>query len=137
MSKTPIEIVFVEEFLGQKQPDLINVSAHELEQLCHFLEKRTGAWTLADGSDATEEANINVSGQLMIITACLARALVGGVNGENDEDLPHREVLEVGMADAIIGLYDLAGALKLDLVETVWEKLEYNLMQSTPTGRKN
>ena len=43
-----------------------------------------------------------------------------------DRHLPHRKGIEVELADAIIRICDLAGALDLDLSAAIYEKLEYN-----------
>ena len=43
-----------------------------------------------------------------------------------DDKLPHRSMIEVELADAVIRIADLAGALNLDLGGAVQEKLEFN-----------
>jgi len=43
-----------------------------------------------------------------------------------DDKLPHRTMLEVELADAVIRISDLAGALKLDLGGAIAEKLKFN-----------
>ena len=43
-----------------------------------------------------------------------------------DDHLPHRKMVEVELADAVIRIADLAEYLDLDLGGAVMEKLEYN-----------
>ena len=43
-----------------------------------------------------------------------------------DDHLPDRKMLEVELADAVIRIFDLAGACKLDLGGAVVEKMIYN-----------
>ena len=43
-----------------------------------------------------------------------------------DDKLPHRSMLEVELADAVIRICDMCGGLGLDLEGAIYEKLEYN-----------
>jgi NTP pyrophosphatase (non-canonical NTP hydrolase) len=43
-----------------------------------------------------------------------------------DDKLPHRPAIEVELADALIRICDLAGALNVDLPGAVVEKMAYN-----------
>lgn len=43
-----------------------------------------------------------------------------------DDHLPHRQMIEVELADAIIHILDTARFLKLDVGGAVVEKLQYN-----------
>ena len=53
-------------------------------------------------------------------------AIVGHRKNLMDDKLPHRKMLEVEIADAIIRLFDLGGALNLDIGGAIGEKLAYN-----------
>jgi hypothetical protein len=50
--------------------------------------------------------------------------------GLMDDKLPHRKMIEVELADAVIRCFDLAGALGLDLAGAMAEKLAYNAMRA-------
>jgi len=54
----------------------------------------------------------------------------GDRKGLMDDHLPHRSMIEVELADAIIRILDLAGYLKLDIQGVIDEKLEYNKTRS-------
>lgn len=43
-----------------------------------------------------------------------------------DDKLPHRPMLEVELADAVIRILDMCGGLGLDLQGAIYEKLAYN-----------
>ena len=47
-----------------------------------------------------------------------------------DNHLPHRKMVEVELADAMIRIMDLAGAMNLDLGGAMVEKLLYNTQRS-------
>lgn len=50
----------------------------------------------------------------------------GHRKGLMDDKLPHRPMIEVELADAVIRIGDLCGALGLDLGGAISEKLIYN-----------
>lgn len=56
----------------------------------------------------------------------LSEALEGHRKGLQDDKLPHRAMAEVELADAVIRVFDLAGAMGYDLGGAIVEKLAYN-----------
>ncbi|MDE8343242.1 MAG: hypothetical protein POG24_05420 [Acidocella sp.] len=76
---------------------------------------------------ATGEAiQPNIGEKLMLIVSEIAEAMEGHRKNLADDKLPHRPMLEVELADALIRILDLAGGLKLDLAGAVMEKMRYN-----------
>jgi NTP pyrophosphatase (non-canonical NTP hydrolase) len=68
----------------------------------------------------------NVGEMLMLTVSELAEALEGHRKGLMDDKLPHRQMLEVELADALIRLLDIAGGLGLDLGGAYVEKMQFN-----------
>jgi NTP pyrophosphatase (non-canonical NTP hydrolase) len=56
----------------------------------------------------------------------LSEALEGARKGKMDDHLPHRLSEEVELADALIRIFDYAGAYGLDLEGAYQEKTAYN-----------
>ena len=67
-----------------------------------------------------------VAQKLMLIVSEVSEAMEGHRKGLQDDKLPHRPMIEVELADAVIRIADLAGALQLDLGGAIAEKLAYN-----------
>lgn len=63
---------------------------------------------------------------LMLIVSEIAEAMEGDRKSLMDDHLPHRKMLEVELADAVIRIMDLAGREGLDLGGAMMEKLDYN-----------
>lgn len=64
--------------------------------------------------------------KLMLIVSEVAEAMEGVRKDLMDDHLPHRSMVEVELADALIRILDLAGALGVDIEGAVQEKLSYN-----------
>lgn len=63
---------------------------------------------------------------LMLIVSEIAEAMEGVRKGLPDDKLPHRAMEEVELADALIRIFDYAGAHGLDLEGAYQEKRDYN-----------
>ena len=68
--------------------------------------------------------------KLCLIHSEVSEALEGHRKNLMDDKLPHRPMLEVELADTLIRIGDLAGALGLDLAGAVVEKMAYNATRS-------
>lgn len=110
-----------------------------LQDVCHTASVDAGWWThLATGLDLREVINnpqdplqkllggALVSQKLCLSHSELSEAMEGHRKGLKDDKLPHRPMIEVELADAMIRICDLAGALKLDLAGAVVEKMAFN-----------
>ena len=91
----------------------------------HTLNK-TWWYDLATG----EPLKRNMGEMLMLIVSELAEAMEGDRKGLKNDKLPHRLMLEVELADAVIRILDLAGGYGLDLGGAVIEKLKYNMSRA-------
>lgn len=63
---------------------------------------------------------------LMLVVSEIAEAMEGERKDIMDDHLPHRKMAEVELADAMIRIFDYAGAFGYDLQGAIEEKLEYN-----------
>lgn len=107
------------------------VAAFNLTLQCHGLAKSSGWWNdLHSGADLTstrdEAPKVNVAEKLCLIHSEISEAMEGHRKGLMDDKLPHREMLEVELADAAIRIFDLAGGLGLDIAGAIAEKLAFN-----------
>jgi NTP pyrophosphatase (non-canonical NTP hydrolase) len=94
-----------------------------LVDLCHGASVRGGWW---HDLQTNEPLQRNVPEMLCLIHSEISEAMEGYRKNLMDDKLPHRQALEVELADAVIRIADLCGGLKLDLAGAIIEKLEYN-----------
>lgn len=73
-----------------------------------------------------EDIDRNNGELLMLIVSELAEAMEADRKDLMDDKLPHRKGLEVELADALIRIFDMAGARGLDVGGAIVEKLEFN-----------
>lgn len=72
----------------------------------------------------------NVGELIALMHSELSEALEADRKGLMDDKLPHRNGLEVELADAVIRILDAAGGLGLDIGGALVEKLAYNHKRS-------
>ena len=99
----------------------ISHNVNEVTQLCHGLAREAGWW---DGVDLNDPQTIAT--KLCLIHSEVSEAMEGARKDLMDDHLPHRKMVEVELADAMIRIMDLAGAMGLDLGGAMVEKLQYN-----------
>ena len=99
---------------------------NSLVDMCHGLAKEAGWWSdLETGECAIESRNIPEI--LCLIHSEISEAMEGHRKNLMDDKLPNRKMLEVELGDAVIRIFDLAGALNMDLGGAITEKLIYNI----------
>jgi NTP pyrophosphatase (non-canonical NTP hydrolase) len=113
------------EALNLNQTNTMNELINIIVKECHFRARDAGWWhDPATGA----ELNINalVPEKLLLIHSEVSEACEGFRKNLMDDKLPHRRMVEVELADTLIRIADLAGAMQLDLGGAVAEKLRYN-----------
>lgn len=102
-------------------------AVERLTNVTHGAAKTAGWWTNLDtGEDLTATGNFSVPEKLYLIHSEISEALEGYRKSKQDEHLPQYASIEVELADAIIRIGDLAGALDLDLGGALVDKMAYN-----------
>lgn len=77
-----------------------------------------------------ERLNRNKGELLMLIVSEISEAMEGERKNLMDDKLPHRKMAEVELADALIRIFDYAGAYGYDLDGAVAEKQAYNAQRA-------
>lgn len=110
-----------------ERDQLLEIGVSHLVATCHSAAKASGWWTnLNTGEDLTQTGNFNVAEKLCLIHSEISEAMEGHRKNLADDKLPDRPMIEVELADALIRIADLAGAMGLDIGGAVVEKLAYN-----------
>ena len=94
--------------------------------VCHALSKHSGWWQNPDGSPVDPNDPQGFGTKIALIHSEISEAMEGGRKNLMDSHLPSRKAEEVELADALIRIFDLAGARGLDLAGAMVEKLAYN-----------
>lgn len=107
-------------------PHLAHSGIEATTSLCHDLAAKSGWWTDKKTGKRLTPEQINVPEKLCLIHSEVSEAMEGHRKDLMDDKLPHRKMLEVELADALIRIHDLAGFLGLDLAGATIEKLAFN-----------
>ena len=103
----------------------ITGAGRKLQEEC-FKASFTAGWWPTDA----KENPLTFSNKLMLIVSEVSEAMEADRKNAMDDKLPHRDGREVELADAVIRIFDLAGAYGFDLGEAIEEKMAYNLTRN-------
>lgn len=101
-------------------------SMNSIVSACHTAAREAGWW---DGVDIINDVHV-VPAKLCLIHSEISEAMEGHRKDLMDDKLPYRQMLEVELADAVIRIADLAGALGLDLGGAIDEKMAFNVTRA-------
>ncbi|MNS71775.1 hypothetical protein D3C72_1051560 [compost metagenome] len=100
-----------------------------LVDVCHGASMKAGWWiNPKTGVDARGNP-MCFAQKLCLIHSEISEAMEGDRKSLKDDKLPHRDMREVELADALIRICDLAGAYGMDLGGAVAEKLAFNAVR--------
>lgn len=96
-----------------------------LQEACFRASFNAGWWHDKTGQ-STMLNPYCFSNKLALIHSEISEAMEGDRKNLMDDKLPHRPMREVELADAVIRIFDLAGAYGMDLGGAIAEKMAYN-----------
>lgn len=100
---------------------------NDMSDYIHELNVNAGWWTsIHTGERIDPNAPNVVPAKMMLVVSEMAEAMEGYRKSLMDDHLPTRPMVEVELADTFIRIFDLAGALGLDLGGAIIDKIKYN-----------
>lgn len=98
-----------------------------LNEYAHESHKANLQWWIDPATNSKKDRN---KGELlMLIVSEVAEAMEGERKNLMDDKLPHRKMAEVELVDALIRIFDYAGAFGYDLEGAYQEKTKYNAIR--------
>lgn len=105
--------------------DIMERGTRITQLVCYKRAEHSGWWKEYEAMPEQYRKHF-IAGKLMLCVSELAESMEGFRKNLQDDHLPHRKMIEVELADAIIRINDLSGALNLDIAGALIEKLAYN-----------
>lgn len=97
---------------------------------CHKQSREAGWWHDINTGKSITENPFAFSNKLMLTVSELSEAMEADRKGLMDDKLPHMDGRVVELADALIRIFDLAGAYNMPLGKAFEEKMAFNAGRS-------
>lgn len=94
-----------------------------------WFDHENGVDLVAQVRSRTRFGKALIGEKLCLTHSEVSEAMEGERKSLMDDKLPHRRMGEVELADAVIRIFDLAGALGYDLGGAIYEKRAYNAVR--------
>ena len=109
----------------------MSITVEQLVRRCHQASYDAGWWHTVESGEPLlqneEYAPYVIATKLLLTISEVIEGMEGHRKGDlMDDKLTHRLMLETELADAVIRICDLAGALNLDLAGAIEEKMAFN-----------
>jgi NTP pyrophosphatase (non-canonical NTP hydrolase) len=103
---------------------IVESAGSALQHACHTAAYDAGWW-----QPGWQHNPFAFSNKLMLVVSELAEAMEGDRKNLMDDKLPRRSMREVELADAVIRIFDMAGAFGMDLGGAIAEKMAFNAVR--------
>lgn len=99
------------------------MNLNDYSEHCHSANVAAGWW---NDINTGERLDRNKGELLCLVHSEISEAMEGERKNLMDDKLPHRRMAEVELADALIRIFDYAGAFGYDLQGAFEEKMAFN-----------
>lgn len=120
-------------WLGQDEFEVVSNGSGYIDEIRNLQSDvyrgnvAAGWWEDLSTGEMYPKGNVMlILSKLALIHSEVSEALEGVRKNLMDDKLPHRKMIEVELADAVIRILDLCGHEGLDLAGAIHEKIEYN-----------
>lgn len=100
----------------------------QINDMCADVHEANAKWWV--DLHTGEPIKRNVGELLCLVHSEISEAMEGHRKNLSDDKLPHRPMIEVELADAVIRIFDIAAGLGLDLGGAYDEKMAYNAQRA-------